>query len=179
LDGANARALGVATAWRQGGGDAQVLLTASPPPAPGLPNLPASTSFATLDRDGNAVVCAVSLNNLFGTGRIAPGTGIVLAASAAVTPPPLLSAALDYNGNVHAFHALTAGTGQAGAPVAAASTLVQALSVRGSFGEAQMSLAPEPGRVNVIGCPGYLPDDSASCGWATDPRGAGLAIGSN
>ena len=38
---------------------------------------------------------------------------------------------------------------------------------------------PDPGRANVISCAGYLPGDTGSCGWATDPRGAGLAVGSN
>ena len=34
------------------------------------------------------------MNNLFGTGRIAAGTGVLLAASPASMPPPLLTAAL-------------------------------------------------------------------------------------
>jgi gamma-glutamyltranspeptidase/glutathione hydrolase len=38
---------------------------------------------------------------------------------------------------------------------------------------------PDPGRANVIACSRYLPDNEGSCGWATDPRGAGLAIGSD
>jgi gamma-glutamyltranspeptidase/glutathione hydrolase len=38
---------------------------------------------------------------------------------------------------------------------------------------------PEPGRANVIICSGYLPGEPDSCRWATDPRGAGLAVGSN
>ena len=38
---------------------------------------------------------------------------------------------------------------------------------------------PEPGRANVIACSRYLPDSERSCGWATDPRGFGLAAGSN
>ena len=38
---------------------------------------------------------------------------------------------------------------------------------------------PDPGRANVIECNRLLPSEEGSCGWATDPRGAGLAIGSN
>jgi gamma-glutamyltranspeptidase/glutathione hydrolase len=38
---------------------------------------------------------------------------------------------------------------------------------------------PEPGRANVIACARYLPDENGSCTWATDPRGVGLAVGSN
>lgn len=42
---------------------------------------PASTNFITIDKDGLTVTCGVTLNNLFGTGRAVPGTGIILAAS--------------------------------------------------------------------------------------------------
>lgn len=50
-------------------------------PAPvARPENPAATAFVTADRDGSAVACALTMNNPFGTGRIAPGTGIVLAA---------------------------------------------------------------------------------------------------
>ena len=45
-------------------------------------NRPENSSATTLvvaDRDGSAVACALTMNNLFGTGRAAPGTGIVLA----------------------------------------------------------------------------------------------------
>ena len=45
----------------------------------------AGSSFAVVDGEGNAVTCAFTLNGLFGVGRIAPGTGIVLAAA----PSPL------------------------------------------------------------------------------------------
>ena len=38
--------------------------------------LPASAGFETLDKNGGVVACVVTMNNLFGTGRIAPGTGI-------------------------------------------------------------------------------------------------------
>lgn len=40
---------------------------------------PATTTIIAVDRAGNAVACGVTMNGLFGTGRIAPGTGIVLA----------------------------------------------------------------------------------------------------
>jgi len=38
---------------------------------------------------------------------------------------------------------------------------------------------PDPGRANVIACNSYLPGTADSCGWAVDPRGAGLAVGGN
>ena len=40
-----------------------------------------STSFVVVDRDGSAVVCSLTMNNIFGIGRIATGTGILLAAA--------------------------------------------------------------------------------------------------
>ena len=50
--------------------------------APGVfPSDPSGASFAVIDREGNAVACALSMNNLFGIGRIAKGTGIVLSAA--------------------------------------------------------------------------------------------------
>ena len=68
------------------------------------------------------------MNNLFGTGRVAPGTGILLAASPAAVPLPLLSAAIAYNAHVDAFHAEAAGSGQEGAPLATAVALQNALA---------------------------------------------------
>ncbi len=144
-----------------------------------LPPLPASTTLAALDRNGNAVICALTMNNLFGTGRIAPGTGVLLAASPSVHPPPLLSVVLAYNANIRAFRAEAGGSGQEAAPLAAAFAMVEALGDRAARPTPLPVPPPEPGRANVIQCDRYLPGSEASCGWATDPRGAGLAIGSS
>lgn len=48
---------------------------------PGIAETPAATGFTVVDKEGRAVSCVLSLNNLFGIGRIAPGTGILLAAA--------------------------------------------------------------------------------------------------
>jgi gamma-glutamyltranspeptidase/glutathione hydrolase len=175
---AGARALSLAAKFRQGGGDAASLLASPTLPEATLPALAASTTFATLDRRGNAVACALTMNNLFGTGRVIAGTGILLAASPAALPPPLLSAAIAYSAESNpAFRAAVGGSGQSAAPVAAALALMQALADTGTPAHPLPTLAPEPGRANVIQCDGHLPGDAASCGWATDPRGAGLAVG--
>ena len=173
VQNANNRALGLAAQWRRGGGDPKSLL-ASQVPAASMPALPASTSFVTLDRDGDAVACSISMNNLFGTGRIAPGTGILLAASPSATPMPLLSAAIAYNTHVDAFHAEAASSGQDAAPLATAVALQNALRT----GSPMAAAVPEPGRANVIACSRYLPGVEGSCHWASDPRGSGLATGS-
>ncbi len=169
---ATARGLAVASRWRQGGTDVNAVMAASNLPAANLPPLPASTTFAALDKDGNAVVCAVTMGNLFGTGRMAPGTGILLAASPSWLPPPLLTAAIAYSPRKQAFHALAGGSGQAGAPLAAAMMMQEALSQTPT-----PASVPEPGRANVLACSRYLPGDAKLCTFATDPRGFGLAVG--
>jgi gamma-glutamyltranspeptidase/glutathione hydrolase len=45
------------------------------------PENPAATSFVTIDRSGSAVACGLTMNNIFGIGRVARGTGIMLAAT--------------------------------------------------------------------------------------------------
>lgn len=173
---------GAAAAWRaahpgmdnsaQSTDQAQAALEAAPA-AGSLGRLPASTSFVVVDRSGNAVSCAISMNNLFGTGRVAGDTGIVLGASPARFPAPLLAAAIAWNRSGHGFRAAVAASGQNQAAAAAATGLHEALG-RGT------PLTPPPtetGRVNLVSCPDGLPGDSASCKGLTDPRGAGLAIG--
>lgn len=172
---AAARALAVASRWRAGGAAADSLLASSDLPPAALPPLPASTSFVTMDKDGDAVACSLSMDNLFGTGRVLPGLGILLAASPAAVPPPLYSAAIAWNDNVNSFRAEVAGSGQDGAPGAVAVGMLNTLRT-----DRPMPVpVPEPGRANVIACYDYLPGDNGSCGWATDPREAGLAAGGN
>ena len=142
-------------------------------PAPAARPLPASTGWLALDRDGNAVACTVTMDNLFGTGRVAPGTGLVLAA--APNPPPLLSAAIAWNPSLRGFRAAVVGTGQESAPIATA------VAMRNALGSATAMPAPvpAPGRANAIACSRYLPDRDGSCSWAVDPRTPGLAAGGN
>ncbi|MDE2517568.1 MAG: gamma-glutamyltransferase [Rhodospirillales bacterium] len=169
---AAARAIDVAAAWRSQGGDPMALLKASVPAA-SLPNLPASTSFVTMDRNGGAVACDVTMDNLFGTGRIAPGTGVVLGASPSGVPAPLLAAAIAWNAHIHAFRATVSGSGQEGAAMAVAAGMYNTLR----SDKPMPAPVPDPGRANVIACPSYVPGERASCGFATDPRDPGFAVG--
>src|SRR3546814_20555313 len=43
------------------------------------PENPWATGFVAVDRRGRAVACNVTQNDIFGSGRVAPGTGILLA----------------------------------------------------------------------------------------------------
>jgi gamma-glutamyltranspeptidase/glutathione hydrolase len=90
-------------------------------------------------------------------------------------PSPLLAGAIAWNANTNAFRAAVGGSGQEGAPLAVAAAMTYTLS----SGRPMPVAVPEPGRANVIACSRYLPNESGTCGWATDPRGAGLAIGGN
>ncbi len=158
--------------WRAHGGDPLQIITSGTASGT-LPALPASTSFAVVDRKGEAVACALTMDNLFGTGRIAAGTGIVLGASPAIKPLPLLTAAIAWSSGHDAFRAAVGASGQNGAALAGAAGLGQAM-----VGDLPPRVpVPDPGRANAIGCTQYLPGNNASCRWAADPRGAGLAIG--
>ncbi len=174
--GANAAALAVATAYRTGvdAADPEALLKDPNLPAGHLPPLAASTSFVTLDSSGGAVACSLTMNNLFGTGRIAPGTGVLLAAAPDHGSAPLLSSAIIWNKPTNSFRAAIGGSGQEGAPLAVGLTAQYALRNRGhDFG----TTVPNPGRINAVNCPDRVPGNFASCVWVTDPRGKGLAIG--
>ena len=169
LGGAASRSLSAAARFRAVGGDGAALAQAVDLPPSVLPPLPASTTFGALDRSGNAVMCAATMGNLFGTGRVLPGLGFLLAASPASLPPPLLSVGLAWSPRENAFHAAAGGSGQAGASVAVAAQLMSMLNT------GRPTQVPEPGRSNAIACPGYLPGSERSCGFTTDSREAGLA----
>ncbi len=141
-----------------------------PTTAPAGQALPASAGFAVLDKNGGVVACAVTMNNLFGAGRIAPGTGVLLAASPRANPAPVLGAAIAYSPDGGTFHAAVTGTGQSGAAAAVATAMYNAL-------HKVVAEVPEPGRANMISCPGGVPGGEASCTASADPRGQGLALG--
>jgi gamma-glutamyltranspeptidase/glutathione hydrolase len=139
--------------------------------------LPASAGLTVVDRDGQAVSCVFTMNNLFGTGRIAPATGVLLAAApdlGQVRQPPL-SAAIAHNQNLRSFRAAVAGSGQEAAPAAVAAPLAALL--RGADATSAAGTAPDAARSQVISCPRYLPGSGDGCTAASDARGSGLALG--
>ncbi|NMJ42639.1 gamma-glutamyltranspeptidase [Roseomonas sp. JC162] len=137
----------------------------------------ASTTLITMDQEGNAVTCAFSMNNLFGTGRVVPGTGILLAAAPGIgnVPPAPLAVALATNRDRRSFRAAAAGSGQYAAGAAAGATMAAALR-RVAPGD-MFTAVPDPGRGMVIACPSYAPGSNASCIGTADPRGTGVSIG--
>jgi gamma-glutamyltranspeptidase/glutathione hydrolase len=154
----------------------QAALGGTLPAAGGAP-VGAQAGLVTLDPQGNAVACAFSMNNLFGTGRVLPEIGILLAAapSGSVSPAPL-AVALATRGDLRGFRAASAGAGQQEAGAAAAGAMAAAL--RRTPTADVFAAIPQPGRGLVISCPGYAPGSTASCTGAADPRAGGVAIGS-
>ncbi len=179
---AAARGLAAAAGWRRTGGDPQVLLAAAPSgggaAAFGGP-LPASAGLAVFDRTGTAVGCAFTLNNLFGTGRMAPGMGFLLAAAPGIgaVQPPLLAAGIAFNRNLRAFRMAAAGSGQDAAGIAVGGPMALHL-LRGQAPSAALANgSPEPGRTQLGVCLIYLPGAPDRCAALSDPRGAGVALG--
>ena len=90
-----------------------------PAPVPRLEN-PAATSFVVVDRHGSAVACALTMNNLFGNGRVAPGTGILLAMPPGQggRGPFSLGPMMVINEHVNEFYFAAAAAGGVAAPTA-------------------------------------------------------------
>ncbi len=78
---------------------------------------PAGTGFVIVDLVGLAVACTLTNYNLFGTGRIAPGTGIVLAAAPGQEDRNALSLGpvLSFDSELGSFQYAAAGSGGAAA----------------------------------------------------------------
>lgn len=90
---------------------------------------PSATTFAAVDPMGNAVSCAVTMNAAFGTGRVAPGTGILLAAAPDIggRGPIGLSTMLVVNENSQEFHFAAGASGGEAAPTALAGVAARVL----------------------------------------------------
>ena len=94
--------------------------TAFEPPPIARPENPWAAGFVVVDADGGAVACNVTLNDLFGSGRMAPGTGILLApapneqGAGAVSLGPMIMA----NAPTGEFYYAAAGSGGPTAPTA-------------------------------------------------------------
>ena len=177
---AQSRALAVAAASRNGqGGNAEGLLAQAGLPPGSLPALPASTALTVFDRQGGAVACIFTMNNLFGTGRMAPGTGMLLAAAPGLgaVQPPLAAAAIAFNPTLRAFRMAVAASGQQAAPMAVAGPLTAQLRRRVEPAYAVVENSPAPGRTQLAACPRYLPGRPQECVAVSDPRGLGVALG--
>ncbi|QCE32990.1 gamma-glutamyltranspeptidase [Acetobacteraceae bacterium] len=87
-----------------------------------LPPLPASSSVLARDEKGMQVACVLSAGNLFGTGRMAGRSGVVIGTSPESRPAPLYAAGMIFSkqGNPQA---IATATGQAAASTSLADHL--------------------------------------------------------
>jgi len=179
LSAAAERGLSAAGAWRQQGGDPRSYIQAANLSPASLGVLPASAGLVVFDRTGAAVSCAFTMNNLFGTGRIAPGLGFLLAAAPGqgAVRPPLLSAALGYNPNLRTFRFAAAASGQQSAPIGVAGPAALHLLRGMPLPEALDAGAIGSARTQAAGCLNYLPGRPETCLVLSDPRGTGVALG--
>lgn len=129
------------------------------------------TGFVVMGGDGSTVACALSLGAPFGSGRMIPDTGILLAAGeAGRQSAPILGV----NANSNEFRFAVAGGGDAGTLA-----VLQAARAREVDGKpvAQLLAAIRPidgNLVNLVACSSGRPDEER-CEVANDPRGAGLS----
>jgi len=178
LPQAAARGLGAVAQWRRQGGDPRTYAQLQ---APGgsLGTLPATSGLVVFDRNGIAVSCAFTMNNLFGTGRIVPGMGVLLASAAGIghVAPPLLSAAIAFNPNIRGFRAGFAASGQQDAPIGVAGPAARLL-LNGEFPDLALTNgAIGQARTQMATCGRYLPGRPESCEIISDPRAGGVALG--
>ena len=86
-----------------------------------------TTSFVIVDRRGMAVACGLTMNGPFGAGRVAPETGIVLAAAPEPDLAPPLASAMLIDRNSQQVFLTAAVSGGRAAPSALASVLLELL----------------------------------------------------
>ncbi len=126
------------------------------------------TGFVVLDSYGGAVACAVSANGLFGTGRMAPGTGMLLAAAPSGAPPAVPVMLVNPNNDEVHFAAAAGGSGDPSSDVMAA---LRASAGGRSVGQV---VAGAASRVNAFACDGK--PSVKACAAATDPKGFGYSV---
>jgi gamma-glutamyltranspeptidase / glutathione hydrolase len=142
-------------------------ITALPPDLGG-------TGFAAVDKNGQAAVCGVTMNGAFGAGRVAGGSGVLLA-NAPASPAGIAGAFLtpmiarDGNGKI-----VLAGVG-AGGPNGTAAIAYALLRVASGqrisrSGELRSTGVAPAATVNVVSC-------GDVCVALPDPGGVGLGAG--
>ncbi|HJQ58473.1 MAG TPA: gamma-glutamyltransferase [Vineibacter sp.] len=144
--------------------------------APGGAYAGGEAGFVAVDRRGNAVSCMVGMGQLFGARKVAPGTGIMMAApgggSNALMGPMLIA-----NRNTGDFFLVGIGSGGPSAPVALGAAARQAMRERQALPGALAAVSGA--QVGIVVCPEGLRQNRTLCQLGTDPRSYGLAVTAN
>ncbi|MTI10486.1 gamma-glutamyltransferase [Curvivirga aplysinae] len=114
-----------------------------------------NTGFVVVDRNGNAAICDLSLNNLFGTGRMAEGLGFMIAANPDTkTRNPLnLAPMAVISANTNSFHGAIAGAGSSVKKISAMNVMLDVVvdekNLIDALVEPRMGLSNDLGTVLV------------------------------
>ena len=111
---------------------------------------PSGTGFVVVDLVGQAVACTLTNYSFFGTGRVAPGTGMLIAAAPGADDRNALSLGpvIAFDTQFRSFRLAVAGAGGAAATTATATVLAESL-----LGEFPLDQAVEKPRVHHAGLP--------------------------
>ncbi len=145
------------------------------PPSTAVPTDSGGISgLASVDSDGNAVACSLSMGQLFGARTIVPGTGILLGAvtpaSAAVSP------VLIGNPNNGEFRFAGAGGGGPGAAFATGAVARAAIDRTSRVAAVLAARRGQGGYVDAIACPNGIRSYGSACNTGIDPAGSGLSL---
>ena len=126
------------------------------------PENPSATSFVVVDQNGSAVACVLTMNNRFGIGRIAKGTGVMLAAVSnnLGRGPISMGPMIIVHEFTRQFHFAGAASGGVAAPTALANVAARAV-----LAEEPLQSAMDRRRVHHGGAPDltyYEPGISAN-----------------
>jgi gamma-glutamyltranspeptidase/glutathione hydrolase len=139
-----------------------------------------STSFVTVDGDGGAVACALTMNGAFGAGRVADGAGVAFAASPGAgkgkasnyLAPVLVARAKAKDG----LYAVAAGAGAPKGAAAIESMIAAALTGEAAAAQSALEAGPADARspANAILCMQGLP--RGTCTFHVNPKGSGVGF---
>ncbi len=144
------------------------------PGRPATPENPSGTGFVVVDLVGQAVACSLTNYNFFGTGRVAPGTGILVSAAPGEGDRNALSLGpvVVFEQGYRSFRLAIAGAGGAAAMTATMSVLAESL-----LGEFTLEKAVQKPRIHHGGLPDVvLAEESVSQSVVAGLRGKGNEV---
>jgi gamma-glutamyltranspeptidase/glutathione hydrolase len=111
----------------------------------------AGTGFVILDSNGSAIACSITTYGLFGSGRIAGTTGIVLAGAPGPNGPPAIAPMMSVNAKTNQVHFVGAASGGVTAPSALATVFLGATAAKAPLAEAEAKpRVVHPGNPDVV-----------------------------
>lgn len=141
-------------------------------------NAAPGAGLVAIDSRENAVACAFTMGGLFGTGRAAPGTGVLTAAGvdrAGFGAPGLVANTIVGRALFGGVGTASGSDGPAAGPAALLAGAVPALLDNRPAAEILAARGAAPGRVDLVTCQVSLENGLKDCQTAADPRAHGFA----